>query len=121
MDTLDPTSMTPATKDCGCPAGPELSRRSFLKAAGVVGLVAGMASEGMFTRMAFADTPYDGDVLVVLSLRGGFDSLQAIVPTGDAHYATWRPNIVILEIVERQFQGIGARGPLDPPRRSMVR
>ena len=49
----------------------------------------------MFTRMAFADTPYDGDVLVVLSLRGGFDSLQAIVPTGDAHYATWRPNIAI--------------------------
>lgn len=32
-----------------------------------------------------------------------------------------QPNIVILEIVERQFQGIGARGPFDPPRRSMVR
>ncbi|MGZ5288207.1 MAG: DUF1501 domain-containing protein [Actinomycetota bacterium] len=95
MDTLDPTQMTPATKDCGCPAGPELSRRSFLKAAGVAGLVAGLASEGMFTRMAFADTPYDGDVLVVLSLRGGFDSLQAIVPTGDPDYANWRPNIAI--------------------------
>ncbi|MGZ8660435.1 MAG: DUF1501 domain-containing protein, partial [Actinomycetota bacterium] len=95
MDTLDPTQMTPATKDCGCPAGPELSRRSFLKAAGVAGLVAGMASEGLCTRLAFADTPYDGDVLVVLSLRGGFDSLQAIVPAGDAHYANWRPNIAI--------------------------
>jgi uncharacterized protein (DUF1501 family) len=95
MDTLEPTPMTPAMKACGCPAGPELSRRSFLKAAGVAGLVAGLASEGMFTRMAFADTPYDGDVLVVLSLRGGFDSLQAIVPTGDAHYTTWRPNIAI--------------------------
>jgi uncharacterized protein (DUF1501 family) len=95
MDTLEPTQITPAAKDCGCPTGPELSRRSFLKAAGVAGIVAGLASEGMFTRMAFADTPYDGDVLVVLSLRGGFDSLQAIVPTGDPHYATWRPNIAI--------------------------
>ncbi len=93
MDTLEP-SVRPR-RDCGCPAGPELSRRSFLKAAGVAGLVAGLASEGMFTRMAFADTPYDGDVLVVLSLRGGFDSLQAIVPTGDVDYAAWRPNIAI--------------------------
>jgi uncharacterized protein (DUF1501 family) len=95
MDTLEPTDMTRARRECGCPAGPELSRRSFLKAAGVAGIVAGLASEGMFTRMAFAGTLYDGDVLVVLSLRGGFDSLQAIVPTGDADYATWRPNIAI--------------------------
>ncbi|MEO8477131.1 MAG: DUF1501 domain-containing protein [Actinomycetota bacterium] len=94
MDTHEPP-VSPTRRDCGCPAGPELSRRSFLKASGVAGLVAGLASEGMFTRMAFADTPYDGDVLVVLSLRGGFDSLQAIVPTGDADYATWRPNIAI--------------------------
>ncbi|MBX7102449.1 MAG: hypothetical protein K1X57_00105 [Gemmataceae bacterium] len=32
-----------------------------------------------------------------------------------------KPDIVILEIVERLFQGIGARRPTDPPRRSMVR
>jgi hypothetical protein len=32
-----------------------------------------------------------------------------------------KPDIVILEIVERQFQGIGARGPHEPSRRSMVR
>ena len=65
---------------CGCPAQPEISRRSFLKAAGATGIVAGLASEGMFTRLAFGATPYVGDVLVVLSLRGGMDSLQAVVP-----------------------------------------
>ena len=54
--------------------------------------MAGLATEGMFTRLAFAGTPYTGDVLVVLSFRGGMDSLQAFVPTGDPNYATWRPN-----------------------------
>ena len=115
MDTLDPTQMTPTTKDCGCPAGPELSRRSFLKAAGVAGLVAGMASEGMFTRMAFADTPYDGDVLVVLSLRGGFDSLQAIVPTGDPDYVNWRPNIAIPQGQLLPLSGIFGMHPAMAP------
>ncbi len=32
-----------------------------------------------------------------------------------------KPDIVILEIVERLFQGIGARRPTDPPRRSLTR
>lgn len=31
-----------------------------------------------------------------------------------------KPNVVILEIVERQFQALGARGPQDPPRSSVV-
>lgn len=83
---------------CGCPAEPGISRRSFLKAAGAAGVVAGLASEGMFTRLAFGATPYAGDVLVVLSLRGGFDSLQAVVPATaqqHGHYASWRPNIAV--------------------------
>jgi uncharacterized protein (DUF1501 family) len=84
-----------ATKPCGCPHMPEISRRSFIKAAGVAGIVAGIAGEDLFTKMAFGATPYTGDVLVVLSLRGGMDGLNAIVPSGDAHYATWRPNIAI--------------------------
>ena len=49
----------------------------------------------MATRLAFADGPYTGDVLVVVSLRGGFDGLNVIVPTGDPAYATWRPTIGI--------------------------
>ncbi|HEY6568085.1 MAG TPA: DUF1501 domain-containing protein, partial [Actinomycetota bacterium] len=92
MTTLDTTAKT---KPCGCPELPEISRRSFLKAAGAAGVVAGLATEGMFTRLAFADTPYTGDVLVVLSFRGGMDSLQAFVPTGDPKYATLRPTIAI--------------------------
>ena len=83
---------------CGCPAVPEISRRSFLKAAGATGVVAGLASEGMFTRLAFGATPYVGDVLVVLSLRGGMDSLQAVVPATaqqHGHYTSWRPTIAV--------------------------
>ncbi|MGZ8631261.1 MAG: DUF1501 domain-containing protein [Actinomycetota bacterium] len=100
--------VSPLTQPCGCPATPELSRRSFLKAAGATGIVAGLASEGMFTRLAFGATPYVGDVLVVLSLRGGMDSLQAVVPGTDeeyAHYANWRPNIKVPQ---------GQLLPLDP-------
>ena len=83
---------------CGCPVTPEISRRSFLKAAGATGVVAGLASKGMFTRLAFGATPYVGDVLVVLSLRGGMDSLQAVVPATaqqHGHYTSWRPNIAV--------------------------
>jgi uncharacterized protein (DUF1501 family) len=92
MTTLD---ATPATKPCGCPELPEISRRSFIKRAGAAGVVAGLATEGMFTRLAFAGGAYSGDVLIVLSMRGGMDSLQAFVPTGDPDYEIWRPNIKI--------------------------
>jgi uncharacterized protein (DUF1501 family) len=84
------------TKECGCPEFDRaLSRRSFLKRAGVAGLVAGIAAETSFTRLAFGATPYAGDVLVILSLRGGFDGLQAIVPAADPDYAALRPNVGI--------------------------
>lgn len=92
MTTLD---ATPATRPCGCPELPEISRRSFIKRAGAAGVVAGLATEGMFTRLAFAGGTYTGDVLIVLSMRGGMDSLQAFVPTGDPDYETWRPTIKI--------------------------
>ena len=45
--------------------------------------------------MAFAAEPYTGDVLVVLSLRGGFDGLNTIVPTADPRYLEVRPRIGI--------------------------
>ena len=67
-----------ATKPCGCPHMPPVSRRNFLKAAGVAGIVAGIAGEDMFTRMAFGATPYTGDTLVVLSLRGGVSRWRAL-------------------------------------------
>jgi uncharacterized protein (DUF1501 family) len=93
MSNLEPTI---ATKPCGCPDfGRAISRRSFLKRAGLAGLVAGIASETAFTQLAFAAGAYTGDTLVVLSLRGGFDGLQAVVPTADPDYLNWRPNVGI--------------------------
>ncbi len=116
--TLDPM---PATKPCGCPHMPPMSRRNFLKAAGVAGVVAGIAGEDMFTRMAFGATPYTGDVLVVLSLRGGFDGLSAIVPATAVDYnayAALRPNIAVpsgqLIQLSSQFGMHPAMAPLMP-------
>lgn len=87
---------------CGCPpqesrpsgvAG--ISRRAFLQRAAAAGVLGALFAEGLSTRLAFAATPYGGDVLVVLSLRGGFDGLQAVVPAADPDYPTWRPNVGI--------------------------
>jgi len=94
-----PTNTTMPTKACGCPdfqaAERGMSRRSFLKRVGATTLVAGVGTQHMAMKYAFGATPYAGDVFVVLSLRGGFDGLNAIVPTSDPDYATWRPNIRI--------------------------
>lgn len=85
-----------AVKPCGCPGlQSAMSRRSFLKRTAGAGLVAGIAAQGAFTRLAFAGAPYDGDVLVILSLRGGMDGLNAIIPVADPDYPLWRPTIGI--------------------------
>lgn len=78
----------------GCSAIP---RRRVLQA-GLLG--AGAAAWAMANpismRVAMAAEPnYAGDVLVVLSLRGGHDGLSAIIPIGDPNYLTARPNIGI--------------------------
>jgi uncharacterized protein (DUF1501 family) len=115
------TTETTPRKPCGCPdTGRGPSRRAFLKGALATGAVAGIASQTLSTRVAFADTldPFTGDVLVVLSLRGGFDGLQAIVPAADPDYATWRPNIGIpsnaLLQLDRGFGMHPAMAPLKP-------
>ena len=86
--------MTMNSSECGCPDY-GMSRRAFLGRLGAVGALAGLTSTGLSTQMAFAAEPYTGDVLVVLSLRGGFDGLNTIVPTGDPRYAQVRPTIGI--------------------------
>ena len=72
-----------------------LSRRRFLQS--ILAGSAGIALSGtVSTRIAMAADPsYTGDVIVVLSLRGGFDGLNAIVPAGDPDYLVARPNIGI--------------------------
>ncbi len=72
-----------------------VSRRTLLKALGV-GSVAIAAGPMVGMRAAFAADPgWAGDVVVVLSLRGGFDGLSAVAPVGDPNYATWRPSIAV--------------------------
>ncbi|SDT76903.1 DUF1501 domain-containing protein [Actinoplanes derwentensis] len=80
--------MTPV---CGCEENQQaaVSRRRLLAAG-----AAGLAGASLDTSLAFAAAPgYSGDVLVLLSLRGGFDGLSAVVPAGDAGYYTARPSI----------------------------
>ncbi|WP_433617346.1 DUF1501 domain-containing protein [Dactylosporangium sp. CA-139114] len=71
-----------------------ISRRGVLTI-GAGAALTGLIGEGLSTRLAFAGTPYTGDTLVVLSLRGGFDGLSAIVPIGDADYYRARPAIAV--------------------------
>jgi Uncharacterized protein conserved in bacteria len=99
MATTTPTVTSPAapaTKPCGCPdLERAITRRSFLKRSATAGVVAGLAMDTLFAQLAFASTPYDGDVLVVLSLRGGMDGLNVIVPASDPDYVALRPTIGI--------------------------
>ncbi|GAA2689197.1 DUF1501 domain-containing protein [Actinoplanes palleronii] len=55
--------------------------------------LAGLAGATLSTTTAFAAGAYTGDTLVVLSLRGGFDGLSAVVPIGDPAYYAARPAI----------------------------
>ncbi|SDQ10104.1 Uncharacterized conserved protein, DUF1501 family [Quadrisphaera sp. DSM 44207] len=93
--------MPATTLPCTCPDGGPgggpgggLTRRTLLKALGGAALTLA-ATEAVHTRVALAAPGYTGDVLVVLSLRGGFDGLSAIVPGGDPDYRRLRPTIGI--------------------------
>jgi uncharacterized protein (DUF1501 family) len=84
------------TESCGCPTPAGISRRRLLgaaTAAAAMGVVGGAVGDLASARYAFAGTDYAGDVLVVLSLRGGFDGLSAVVPAADPSYASARPGI----------------------------
>ena len=79
--------MTPRNvqdKGCGCPDHQRttLSRRTLLRSAGVVG-AAGLAAPCCRPRWRWPHPDYTGDTLIVLSMRGGFDGLSAVVPYGD--------------------------------------
>lgn len=75
----------------------QVSRRGLLK--GLLGAGAAMvalpALETVSARAAFSATPYSGDTLVVVSFRGGFDGMSAVVPAFDANYYKLRPSIGI--------------------------
>ncbi|GAA2530278.1 DUF1501 domain-containing protein [Pilimelia columellifera] len=87
------------TTPCGCPEHERatgMTRRGLLGralAVGAAGAFGGLAADTLSTSLAFADSGYQGDVLVVLSLRGGFDGLNVVVPHGDPNYYLARPQI----------------------------
>ncbi|MGW4941624.1 DUF1501 domain-containing protein [Actinoplanes sp. NPDC004185] len=93
---------------CGCAP---VTRRKLL-AAGAAGVFAGLVGDQLATQLAFAaDTSYAGDVLVLLSLRGGFDGLSAVVPAGDPGYYAARPGIAV---PKSQLIGRGSYFGLNP-------
>jgi uncharacterized protein (DUF1501 family) len=53
------------------------------------------ASTSLHSRLAFAAPTASENTVVVVSLRGGFDALSAIIPLGDPHYAQARPRIAV--------------------------
>ncbi|MDQ3273565.1 MAG: DUF1501 domain-containing protein [Actinomycetota bacterium] len=82
------------SNDCSC-SEYSSSRRSFIRNALAVtgGAVATMAFGETFRQTAYGAT--NGNVLVVLSLRGGADGLSIVVPHGDPDYYPSRPRIAI--------------------------
>lgn len=70
------------------------SRRSLLRG-GLAALGLAAAEPLVSTRYAYAAAGYTGDVVVVLSLRGGFDGLSAVAPVGDPAYGKARPTIAV--------------------------
>jgi len=86
---------------CTCDEGRRaagLTRRSFLGHTGALaaaGVAASVVGSESALQLAFAGPGYTGDTVVVLSLRGGFDGLSAVVPVGDPAYALARPNIAV--------------------------
>lgn len=80
--------------DTGACAEFSASRRTFLRglaATAGAGMMTTMTG-GVFRQVAFGATG-TGNVLVVLSLRGGADGLSLVVPYGDPGYYKARPRI----------------------------
>jgi uncharacterized protein (DUF1501 family) len=103
--------MTDAACECDDSRRATLSRRRLL-ATGAAGALAGLAGSQLGTSLAYAADPaYAGDVLVLLSLRGGFDGLSAVVPAGDPAYYTARPTIAV---PKAQLIGAGSFFGLNP-------
>jgi uncharacterized protein (DUF1501 family) len=75
----------------------KLSRRNFLKSAGILG--AGLFAREIYPawmpRLAFAQDGVQGDVLVCIFLRGGADALNIIAPFGDDAYYRARPTLAL--------------------------
>jgi len=91
------------------------TRRKFLAGAGMVAAAA-LGSQLVTTRYAYA-VPGTGSrrALVVVFLRGGFDGLAAVVPSGDPAYAAARPDIGVPDrLLLPLDRGFGLHPALSP-------
>ncbi len=76
-----------------------LTRRKFLKAAGVVGAAGLAAGAGAYTlhdilgTADWHDRPADAKTLVVVTLYGGNDGLNTVIPYADPAYHDARPEL----------------------------
>ncbi len=107
----EPPSEPPTGPPSGPPTGPptgrpdccreydaadrrtRLTRRRLLQGAGATALAA-TTFGGAFRQTSFAATT-GGNVLVVLSLRGGVDGMGVVVPHGDPGYYAARPALAV--------------------------
>ena len=97
----------PAGMHAGCDCGGEAEpadpwRRGFTRRRVMQGssaMVAALGVQTVSTRYAFAAPTaakaLDADTVVVVSLRGGWDSLNIVVPTFEERYYQQRPNIAV--------------------------
>ena len=103
---------TAHTRPTGCAEDLALSRRSLFRLAGAAGVATAVTASG--AQVAFG-APGDGDVLVVLTLRGGFDGLAAVPPVGDPEYRRLRPTLAIGEDDAKRIGGpFGLHPALEP-------
>lgn len=80
-----------------CDGGPAFeSRRTVLKtaAAGLAALLGGTSALAQVA-LTGSEATRDGDILVVIFLRGGMDGLNTVVPFGDDAYYRLRPGLGI--------------------------
>ena len=104
------TSATPGQESACCAEFAALSRRGFLTgSAALVGASTLFGSTLLTVSSAAAAT--SRGTLVVLSLRGGFDGLSAVVPHGDPEYYKARPGI---GVPKSQLLGADAMFGLHP-------
>ncbi|GAA2082147.1 DUF1501 domain-containing protein [Aeromicrobium tamlense] len=72
-----------------------VTRRNLLRSAGLIGM-AGVSTKmfgDVLTSTAYGAT--NGNILVVLSLRGGADGMSMMVPHAESAYYAARPNIAV--------------------------
>ena len=90
--------LTPVPQGCCAELGAatRLSRRRLLGAVGA-GAAAGVSTSvfGDAVRQASYAAAPGGNVMVVLSFRGGIDGLGLVVPHGDPQYAKARPRLAV--------------------------